>query len=122
MRKLTASLALMLYLGPFFGQTLCMVEPDDTGSNGAAHQTATGHHSPTTSTADSDGDGSHHGEHSEAPGQAGPCPMATCAAAIAVGAQDLIVRDTSPGGDFLSSIDGLARPGQETDPPPPRLG
>ena len=124
MRKLTASLALMLYLGSLFGQTPCTVQPVtlDAVASGGVDQTATGHHSPTTAPLDSEPRGSNHGEHSGSNGQAGFCPMAACGAAVVAVADYLVLRDTSPGGHFVAAVDGLARPGPETEPPPPRLG
>jgi hypothetical protein len=125
MRTLTASLALMLYLGPLLGQTLCTLQPvgpDAVAPSGVAHQAATGHHSVPTVPPDSEREGSHHGEHSGSTGQAGFCPMATCGAAVVAVADHFVLRDAAPGGDFVTSVDGLARPGPETEPPPPRLG
>ncbi len=115
------SIVLVLYVGAFLGQALCVLHASHVESRmgagmdrPAAHASASmAEHGP-----------SQHGEHSGTPGEnhSGTCAMVACASGITVTREHGLGPSDRVSIAQVAYLGGMMPPDAEMVPPPPRLG
>ena len=139
------SIVLVLYVGAFLGQALCVLHTSHveslmgSGMDGSAvhasssmetHESSsmTTHTSPPMATYTSSSLAAHspfqHGEHSGAPGpnHAGMCAVMACGSAVTTTPDDGFGPLGRFSGSQVAYLGGRTSPDAEMVPPPPRLG
>lgn len=123
------SILLVLYVGAFLGQALCILHgthmdsPTDAGMDRptADASSSTTHHASPSMAAHSP---SQHGEHSGTPGRhhSGACGAVACGSAITAMIDHSLHPMSQVSNNRVAYLSGMMPPDTETVPPPPRLG
>lgn len=123
------SILLVLYVGAFLGQALCVLHGTHVDSRtdaGMDRPTAdasssTTHHASPSMAAHSP---SQHGEHPGTPGRhhSGACGAVACGSAITAMIDHSLHPMSQVSNNRVAYLRGMMPPDTETVPPPPRLG
>ena len=131
------SIVLVLYVGAFLGQALCVLHTSHgeslmgSGMDGSAAHASSSmatHASPPMATFTSSSLAAHspfqHGEHSGVPGpnHAGLCAVMACGSAVTTTPDDGFGPLSRFSGAQVAYLSGRMPPEPEMVPPPPRLG